>query len=199
MICLSLILICRSLVLPVWLSEDTATRQPTNDCGVSCLFVGLTVLNGNADLSLPDLLNRLSPKGEGNSIAQLSSTANELGFQTLAVSTTLESLRIRQRPFVFIAHMKRDHFVLIADATDTSVQMVNPPTTSNVPAASFVNEWDGTGLLISNEKLEPEESLVSRLWWTAFRRNALYGVAIAGALAGLVFLARVILNRRRAA
>ena len=192
-------LICCSLLLPTLMVDERLNREPTDDCGVNCLFVGLTVLNGNADLSLTDLSNRLSPKGEGNSIAQLSSTANDLGFQTMAVSTTLESLQIRERPFVFIAHMKQDHYVLISDATDTAVQMVNPPQTNTVPAASFVDAWDGTGLLISSEKLEPEESLVSRLWWSAFRRNALYAVAIAGALAVLVFLARAILIRRRAA
>lgn len=197
MICL--FLICCSLVLPTSMVDEKPTREPADDCGVNCLFVGLTVLNGNADLSLTDLSSRLSPKGEGNSIAQLSSTANDLGFQTMAVSTTLESLQIRERPFVFIAHMKQDHYVLISDATDTAVQMVNPPQTSTVPAASFIEAWDGTGLLISSEKLEPEESLVSRLWWSAFRMNALYAVAIAGALAVLVFLARALLNRWRAA
>jgi len=161
------------------LAEDV-TRQPADDCGVNCLFVGLTVLNSSDELSLSlaDLKNRLAPKGQGNSLAQLSSIANELGFQALAIKTTIESLQARQRPFVFIAHMKRDHFVLIFDASPTAVQMVDPPESSTVPVASFKDAWDGTGLLISKQELEPEESLVSRLWWARFRKTSFYTAMI---------------------
>ena len=178
------------------LTEDV-TRQPADDCGVNCLFVGLTVLNGSDELSLADLKNRLAPNGQGNSLAQLSSMANELGFQTLAVKTTIESLLARQRPFVFIAHMKRDHFVLISDASPTSVKMVDSPEASTVPVTSFVDAWDGTGLLILNQELEPEESLVSRFWWSQFRKTSIYAALIVSTVALIGFLAKRPLTRWR--
>lgn len=172
-------------------------HQPTDDCGVNCLYLGLTVLGTTDELSLDDMRDRLAPSGHGNSIAQLSSVANELGFHSLAVSTTLELLQARSRPFVFIAHMKRDHFVLISDASPTSVQMVDPPEASDVPVASFEDAWDGTGLLISNKELESEESLVSRLWWTQFRSTSMYAALIVAIVTLIGFLAKGPLTRWR--
>lgn len=140
-----------------------ASETPANArCGGYCLFVALKSFGLGPD-SYADLERQLgAPGASGYSMAQLQACAGRFGLETRAVSTTLEHLADRGRPLACIAHLKTDHFVLLADITPEGVRIVDPPGDTFLPQATWLSQWDGNCLLLSPVSLESEEAIVAR-------------------------------------
>lgn len=135
-----------------------------NLCGVHCLYLATKSL-GDDSIALDALRAEFGePSAGGYSMEQIRQIANAHGLQTLAVSTTLESLAARETPFACIAHLTRGHFVLIADIDPTGVLLVDPPLEVRIPEATFESQWNGDCLLISKRPLASEAEIQHQLW-----------------------------------
>lgn len=143
----------------------------SSECGVNCLFVALKTLDDNTTLTLNELRSRLAPGERGNNMEQLRAEAAKLGYATLVVRPSLESLAIRRRPFMCIAHLSRGHFIIIQDVDDGAAQIIDAPLERTVARESLEQQWSGVCLLIAREPLEPEETLQRRLYWSRITRK----------------------------
>jgi ABC-type bacteriocin/lantibiotic exporter with double-glycine peptidase domain len=180
-----ILIVCLSCVLRSAVADE-AVELVENDCGVRCLYVAVKSLTPSKSLSLKELQQRLAPEAAGNTLGELSDEASRLGFSTLLVSTTADALQIRDRPFMFIAHMKRGHFVLLVDVGAETATIVDPPEKNVVPLSSFNAEWEGAGLILSTKPIEDEASVQRRLWWRQYRLHVVLGVILlATAIAGI--------------
>lgn len=160
--------LCWDVVTPGWTAERL--EAPSGDilCGARCLYVGLVAL-GLDPGEYSDFLEKcgkVDPRGF--SIGQLEEIAKKHGARTLAVKTTLENLKLREGPFVCIAHIDGDHFVNVGDISDNMVWVINPPQESSVSCEVFKKRWEGIALLLSQSELVREEDLRqpdTRKWW----------------------------------
>ncbi|MBL8818778.1 MAG: hypothetical protein JNL58_22305 [Planctomyces sp.] len=175
--------ICLLLLLVGDSGGGGAALPVENDCGVNCLYVAMNVLTPDQTVRLKQLQLRLKPEDKGNTLGELSEVAIENGLQAMPLVTSLEALEIRKRPFVFIAHLNRGHFVLFADIAADTVTIVDPPGKAIVPRSSLPLEWSGAGLIVSSSEIENEDSVRRRLWWIRHRWNICLGVAGVLALA----------------
>ncbi len=188
-----------SFLLLVVMADDgkpstSASTSIANDCGVNCLYIAMKTLSPSNTMDLATLQARLKPEQAGNSLGELSEVAREQGFQTLAVETSVEALQIRQRPFVFIAHLNRGHFVLLTDSSSESVTMVDPPQKMLIPATSLDSEWGGAGIIVSSTEIEEEDTVQRRLWW--IRNRLKFALAMAAIPAIFVGTKLIYLRRR---
>lgn len=166
--------------VPFLLCTPFAEAQGQADCGARCLYVALRSLDKNVQVTFQQLSDRLPVAADGVSLSQLQEQARALGFQTLAVQTSLPSLNHRQRPFACIAYLKRKHFVLITSSENEIVVISDPPDVHRLPIGTFLNEWDGQVLLLSKSPIRPEEEIMAELWW---RSTLLRGLVCIGAMA----------------
>jgi len=132
-------------------------------CGSYCLYVALKALDLGPG-TYEELEEALGPPSDdGYSMLQLQEQAERFGAETLAVKTTLENLRKRERPLGCIAYLdERSHYVLIGDIEDNTVFVVDPPRSYELPAATLSALWSGEALLLSHKPLAPEEALSGR-------------------------------------
>jgi ABC-type bacteriocin/lantibiotic exporter with double-glycine peptidase domain len=161
-----------AVVIPLLTSLLLQTVGPTDDdparstdCGVHCLFVAMKALDSECPITLDALRKSLSPGPRGNSLEQLRAEAERRGFQSAIVRPSLETLAIRSRPFLCIAHLSRGHFVIVKDVAETTVTISDPPLERTLPQETFRTEWSGACLLLARTPLELELSLQRRLYW----------------------------------
>ena len=144
-----------------------AATEPKSDerCGSYCLYVGLKALDVPVG-SLSELEDKLgSPVPGGYSLGQLAEAAESYGLQTLGVQTSTENLRLRERPFICIAHVDDQHFVLLADMDDRHAWVLDPPAQYTLPLDTLRTRWDGNALLIARNPLLREEDLPRPFPW----------------------------------
>ena len=147
-------------------ASDVATDGDAQ-CGSRCLYVALKGLDYPVK-DLAELESRLgAPPIDGYTLAQLEAGAKSYGAHTLGVETTVENLRLRPKPFACIAHLTRDHFVLIADLGEGSATIIDPPHKKSVPLDTLGALWDRKALLISSAPLAREEDLLRPIPWRA--------------------------------
>lgn len=149
--------------------------QDLAECGVNALFVALHTLDNECETKLDALREELSPDAQGNSIEELQAATIHAGFHAIPVKTTLEALQVRHRPFSCIAHLRtgEGHFVLLTDIQDDAVTIADPPQSVTIPRATFLSEWTGNALIVSNMPLEDEASVQSALQWQRFTYAAI--------------------------
>lgn len=133
-------------------------------CGVECLYVGLLVLEIDPGTFSTFVEKCGDVDARGFSLGRLDEIAKEHQANTLLVSTSLENLSRREKPFVCIAHVDQNHYVVIGDADRNGVWIVDPPHEGPVSREVFANRWDGKALLLSRSPLAPEESLNGWPW-----------------------------------
>ncbi|HEX7379978.1 MAG TPA: cysteine peptidase family C39 domain-containing protein, partial [Pirellulales bacterium] len=108
---------------------------------------------------------------------------HQYGLNVLGVVSTAENLRRRSPPFACIAHLRNNHFVNIADITDDTATIIDPPRQFEMPVDALAASWDGHALLLSTSPLAREEDLtrpVSHFAWPL----GLVGFAVFVALLG---------------
>lgn len=170
------------------MQQELRSQNPDMECGVGCLFVALHTADDQCTVTLNELRQQLSPRDSENTLNDLRSAASAAGFQTLNLQTTLDALRVRTRPFACIAHLKSNHFVLLADIAEETVEVLDPPKKlTSVPVSTFSSAWSGSVLLVSKSPLEGEDVINQRLRWMKFRQRVVLGVKLLiAALAGFV-------------
>ena len=147
-------------LMPVLLvGQASRPQSPDVRCGAYCLLVALKATGyGPVDsLAIEKVLG--APGDTGYSVAQLSQAARSFGAQTLAVETNLENLRSRKEAFACVTLVDDKHFVLLFDADDTKVYLVDPPRPYTLPIETFRQVWSRKALLVSRERLQTEESI----------------------------------------
>jgi ABC-type bacteriocin/lantibiotic exporter with double-glycine peptidase domain len=139
-------------------------NQPPLRCGSQCLYTALKVFEVGPK-TFDALEQQIGQPGhQGYTLAEIQDAAQKCGLETQAVSTTLENLLARRRPFCCIAHVNGNHFVLLGNCDSDDVQIVDPPRSFTIPKVTFLAQWSGTALLLSDRELESEALLVQRLW-----------------------------------
>src|SRR3989442_841611 len=121
-----LLVLISLLWLPTWTPEAKADDLPWSlrldqpwqsgkTCGPNALYVLLKV--HKKSIAYADLLERLAPPEEGNSLLELQSAAGASGLDTEVLKTTRKGLASVAKPF--IAHLalegNKGHFVLVLD------------------------------------------------------------------------------------
>ncbi len=146
--------------------------RPDVRCGGFCLFVGLQALEvGQATFA--ELEKGLGPPGpRGYSMRELQVAAERAGASAMAVETSLDNLRFRDRPFAVIGILNDDHYVLINDITAARVSVIDPPRSYETTLDAFRTVWNGKALLIGKTPLATEESvkrrrIIAQNWPTA--------------------------------
>ena len=160
--------------------ELLAAEKPL--CGAYCLYVALLTVDAPVP-GLDEVESRLGrPPRTGYSLAQLAKVAESYGMHSLGITTDLDRLSLRQRPFACIAHWGKDHFVNILDVASNQVTYFDSPTVRSIPRVTFETRWDGNALLISRHALAPEEDIVVRDGWGGWRMAAVIAsVVVSGA------------------
>jgi ABC-type bacteriocin/lantibiotic exporter with double-glycine peptidase domain len=153
-----------------WLTVAAGSVSAASDplCGAECLYTALVALDVEPG-NYADFLQQAAPTDpRGLSLGRLAELAEERGLSTLLVETSLANLRRRrdEPPFVCLAHVDGDHFLLIGDIQPQTVWTIDPPAEREVAAAVFQQRWRGHALLLSRQPLRPEAELpVARDWW----------------------------------
>ncbi|MBS1599968.1 MAG: peptidase domain-containing ABC transporter [Bacteroidetes bacterium] len=93
------------------------------DCGPSCLRM-ITKYYGK-NYSLQTLRSISGFTKEGVSLLGISEAAEEIGFRTLAIKTTLEKLE-HEAILPLIAHWRQSHFVVIYKITKNNIYVADP-------------------------------------------------------------------------
>lgn len=147
------------------LQSHAEERQETELlCGVRCLYMGLLAMEIDPG-RFADFIEKCGvADARGYSVGRLEEIARQHGAETLLVKTTIDNLRLRPTPFVCIAHVDGNHFVIIGDVDDSEVWIVDPPREGGIAKELFVKRWDGTALLLSRSPLASEESLARWPW-----------------------------------
>lgn len=186
-----LLILCAAALSCAEITGGDARATDDVRCGSYCLYVALKGLGGKV-ASVAEVEDFMGPPPSGGySMADLDAAARHFGFQTMAVETTLERLAARSERFACIAHVRGHHFLLIADASDGEVHVIDPPRSYTAAPAAINAIWDGKALLISQQSLEPEELVVVPL---RKRPRAWIGFAV---MLVLLLSATVICFRRR--
>ena len=182
-----------------------APVEPLSDseelCGTYSLYVGLRSLDANLS-GLDTIEAELGPPPRGgHSMADLASTAEKLGFQTLGVHTTLHNLSQRPGRFACIAHLKHGHFVLIAKSDEAGVHVVDPPSAKVIARNVWDAAWEGDALLISTapllSELEVDAISLRASDAEATRRSTQTWLMVAAAILGMAAIAWVAARKRR--
>lgn len=144
-------------------SMNAEALRESSRCGSYCLYLALKAFDKAPDslATLELLLGEPGPRGY--SMAQLQRTAESYGLKALAVSTSLEALAARKPPFTCIAHLNGRHFALIADIQPHEVRLIDPPAAPSIPTPTFLAQWNGECLLLSDVALESEVNVAQRL------------------------------------
>jgi ABC-type bacteriocin/lantibiotic exporter with double-glycine peptidase domain len=151
-----------SAMLLLFSTVSAGTAADDIDCGLRCLYVATVALGHDSDYAKIKSLAPPSASSKGYSLAQLRDLAADMGLQTALIRTDHERLarRSQRQPFACIAWLNNDHFVLITDVRADRLLVVDPPHRRWTDNIVFSHRWDGSALLLANEPLIPEESLV---------------------------------------
>ena len=152
---------------------STAADPPGADrrCGEYCLRVALPAL-GFSDDGTAAAVERLgvAPPG-GHALADLAAAVEAAGGHALAVETTADNLRARQAAgdkFACVAHFDGDHWALLGGFEENGqAQVIDPPTSYDLPPETLARRWDGKALLLSRNALTPEADLPGPFPWLA--------------------------------
>lgn len=141
-----------------------ASNGPDLRCGANCLYIALKALELTTEnfSALEDRLGQ--PRFQGYTLAQLHEAASDFGAHSYPVLTSPERLRQRRslgESFACIAHLKRDHFVLVTDMNDQTIHIVDPPIVYDVPLGTFHSMFSGHALLIGREALRSEDAIAA--------------------------------------
>lgn len=177
-----MLILIATLPLP---SEQT----PDDLCGAYTLYVALRSLDCPLD-TFDGFEKSLGPPPRGGySLAELAEAAHKLKFQTLGVRTSLESLASRQGRFACIAHMNKDHFVLIAQIDETRLEIIDPPRKYSVNRDVWNKVWQGDAMLISASPLLSENDVSQMQTDSSVRRKmyrtVAFSLAVVAVLASL--------------
>ncbi len=174
-----------------FIHATTVLGQSQEDCGARCLFTAIHSLDPTSTASFSDMIEEMAPDATGLSFKQVQEQAEQFGFRTLGVETSLRVLQHRKRPFACIAHLKNNHFVLITHIEAQIVRISDPPEQIDLPHSTFLSEWDGSALLVSQTSIAAEEDIISAIWWKDFLLRALmWGSIVLTVAAGLFWLRR---------
>lgn len=161
---LSVSMLCGSCVALATTARADEGSPPLLRCGSHCLYTALNLFDKGPD-KFEDLETLMGqPTFQGYSLAEIQEAAEKYGLVTLTVSTTLENLQARTDRFACIAHINDSHFVLVGDVKGGKVSLIDPPRSFTLPTATFLSQWDGAALLLSDVALEAEESINNRRW-----------------------------------
>lgn len=172
-------------------------------CGLYCLYATMKQQGGQIEFSSlvkPEYCG--SP--QGSTSAELLRAAEDMGFHALAVKN-MSPRFLRELNCAAILHVKRNvdarkynHYVLFMGVADNKARIFDPPNSITlVPFHELAPRWDGLGLIISAQPIDPGTIFVP-----ARKRFILY-VVIAVAVILTVhwgrrrFSAAVMINRRR--
>lgn len=176
------ILTCAALgfsVPGVWAADEPDSLN----CGAHCLYVAAMVFDCQPEGGLAGVEKILGPpSANGYTFERLSSAARSLGLETRCVATSVRHLKAREGRFACIAHLNGDHFVLVGDISDGTVNVIDSPHRVELPKATFLAQWNGAALLVSNSPLQAEEEVASRLWWNDVARRIILALAVGGVL-----------------
>ncbi len=131
-------------------AEDPGINKPRDPrCGLYCLYVAEGAL-GKQSGAISELEKGLGKiGGDGYSIDALKDQAIRDGFFAIVVKTDLPTIATIQRPFACVALTKRPHFVLLSDVQDGQVHVIDAPRDYVVPVDTFVQDWQGYALILS--------------------------------------------------
>lgn len=99
--------------------------------------------------------------------------------------------------FVCISHLKKDHYVILYDATGNKVQFCDPPKLRELDTLVFEKAWDGKVLLISNMDLRLEEDVSRHRWIRFLYIRAVAWFLILLAISSMLFMIRTFAKRSR--
>lgn len=129
--------------------SELYTQSETNLCGAASLAFALGTLGEN--LFEHDVAQYLgSPADEGYSMLDLKRFAQSRGFTAIGYRD-IELLENASHTNPIIAHLKRGHFVVALNATDSAVVVFDPEfgSISEVPRKVLESQMSGNMLLIS--------------------------------------------------
>lgn len=120
-----------------------------HSCGPRCLQEALFRLGVEA--RLPELIGRCKTAGPGTSIRDLLAAARSFGLGAQVCKAGIKLLRelVCSSDIVVIAHVQRDHFVLVETATEGGVAFWDPDEgTRRLPLGGFQAVWEGVCVVI---------------------------------------------------
>lgn len=114
----------------------------SSDCGITCLRM-IAKFYGRV-LSNEKLRRHSTISREGISLLSLSDVAENFGFHSLSVKTSLDKL-IRENATPFIAHWDQRHFVVVYKIKKNKVYIADPSKGKLVlTQEEFLNHWAST-------------------------------------------------------
>lgn len=146
-------------------------------CGLYCIYTAMKLAGKEVDfkeLVKPEYLG----SRKGSSLAELKQAAkdNEMYAESVA---KLNSRVLKESPHPIILHVKSsadsrdyDHFELFLGTENGQAKLFNPPEPLKIiPFHKLAPRWDGTGLIVSAEPIDPRPVFAS-----ARKRLLLYTV-----------------------
>jgi ABC-type bacteriocin/lantibiotic exporter with double-glycine peptidase domain len=138
------ILFALNLQTPVFLGRDGVVMQKSqNDCGVASMK---NVLHhfGKPDTDVDTLF---SPNENGVNLLEIKQALISRGLTANGYKTVMNE--ITSLPFPMIAHINKNHFVVIESADDKTVQIIDPSVgRMRYPKGAFEDKWDGVVLCV---------------------------------------------------
>ena len=111
------------------------------DCGATCLRM---IARHHGRYYSLEYLRRLTHQNKrGSSLLGISEAAEEIGFHTIGAKITFDRL-LDDIPTPLVAHWKNNHFVVVIEANNKTVQIADPAHGINTVAADeFQKFWIG--------------------------------------------------------
>lgn len=172
--CLSITLRSRGLffiLLFVFGQSYALSQNPTSEeCGATAAFMACCTFIPSVE-PYKDFVAKLGPVGKGGySLEQIEKAIASKNLHTLAIETSLDSLRLRanQQQFLAIVRLDLNHFVLITRLEPSGVELVDFPRIEVLPETVFLSRWkDRKAMLISSQAFLPVRS---NMWvqWVIF-------------------------------
>ncbi|MBK1896137.1 peptidase domain-containing ABC transporter [Chryseobacterium paridis] len=125
--------------------------QPdSKDCGPTCLRIISKYYGKN--ISLQQIRNLSETTRNGSSLLSLSDAAEDLGFRSLGVQVSFESL-VKEIQLPCIVHWNKNHFVVVYKIDKNNIVYISDPSYGliNYNRDEFIKQWIGVN---SNEKTE---------------------------------------------
>ncbi len=121
-------------------------QREENDCGLAC--IRMICKYYRKPMPSRAALNSLKINNNGISLLSMSSFARSLGFLTLGVRVSYETLA-HKILLPCIVHLKRGHYTVVFNVNNEVVQAANPESgLVEYKKSDFIDEW-----IISNSSL----------------------------------------------
>ncbi len=109
------------------------------DCGPACLQMVAKYYGKDYSLSMLSTLSGITSKGA--SLLGMSEAAENIGFNTLSVKTTLEKIR-EEELFPCIVLWRKKHFIVIYKVTEDKIFVADPANgLLEHPVEEFIEKW----------------------------------------------------------